>query len=131
MDPNKFIDNLKRDKARGVIAPHQIVLISALYNIYQREKKSKLNIDEIDMEFQKVWNKNCDKFLSRSNLLGMPLKAFYNQGFIDVKFNEPVDDFRRLKSLKTNIENVEIGNSLINLFSIKNLDLILNQRFNN
>lgn len=128
MDPNEFIDNLKRDKARGIIAPHQIILLLALNNIYQCTKKNMLSVDEINAEFQNVWSNNTDRFQSKSNLVGMPLKALYNQGFIELNINGEIQDYRRFEQLQHHVTQVTIGKQLVELFSAKNLNPILKER---
>lgn len=35
MNAEEFVNNLKRDKARGSLTPHQIILLIALLKIYK------------------------------------------------------------------------------------------------
>ena len=130
MELNKFIDKLKRDKARGVIAPHQIILLYALYNLSNRCGKHTFEIDELNTEFQIVWKRNKDKFQSTSNILGMPLKAFFNQGYINLAFSGELLDFRKLNDLKENIKSVQIGTELLKVFKFENIEDTLINRLN-
>ncbi|MEJ5053918.1 hypothetical protein [Sphingobacterium sp. MYb382] len=130
MTLNIFIDNLKRDKARGVIAPHQIVLLCALYNLFERYDKVTFDIEELNTEFQLVWKENKDRFQSISNILGMPLKALLNQGHVNLNCSNKVLDFRRLNNLKTNIKSVQIGTELSKIFTLENVKKTLINRLN-
>ena len=121
MDPKEFIDKLKRDKARGIIAPHQIVLLIALLNIYEQKGSSIFNIEEINFEFQKVWKEHSTKFNSNNNLVGMPLKALYNQGYITIEILNNIRDFRKLSNLIDNINVITLENDLLELFTFENI----------
>lgn len=119
MDANEFIDNLRRDKACGVIAPHQIILLVALHNIYNEKHNTILNVDEVNTEFQKVWSQNNEKFQSKSNLVGMPLKALYNQRLIDLDVRGQIKDFRRLSDLKENIYKIILCKELATFLEVE------------
>ena len=67
MDINEFVDNLKRDKARGKIAPHQIILLTALYRLYYKNKTSSFNIEELIIEFNEIWENNKQNVHSLNN----------------------------------------------------------------
>lgn len=129
MKADEFIDNLKRDRARGVIAPHQVVLLLSFYNLFREKNTTIFDIEELNLEFQKVWSKYNSKFTSKSNLVGMPLKALFNQGYIDMDLKKSIIDFRNISLLRENIKCVKIKSEIISLFSAENLEDILINRF--
>lgn len=130
VNANEFINGLKRDKARGTIAPHQIVLLLAFYKIFQDNTLDILtiNIQDLNNEFQKVWSLNKDKFSSKSNILGMPLKALYNQKYIEINIKEPITDFRNISYLQKKINFIKINSELVELFQISDIETILKKR---
>jgi hypothetical protein len=117
MDSNEFIDGLKRDKARGNLAPHQIILLLALLNLDKENNSSVLDIFSLNNEFQKVWNEHQDKFESKNNKIGLPLKAFVNKGYIELVVSNTIKDLRSNSELESKISNLKIGNELLKLFS--------------
>lgn len=116
MDPNIFIDNLRRDKARGIIAPHQIVLLLALYSLFRQTGKIHFNIEEVNSSFQLVWKENKDKFKSTNNNVGLPLKSLNSQGIIKLEIVSSIFDFRNLKNLNDGINKVNLTEVLLKVF---------------
>lgn len=116
MSPEEFIDGLKRDRARGSLAPHQIILLIALSKIYKKSGKVLTDILILNTEFQEVWNTYKNEFKTTNNKLGMPLKAFVNKGYLTIKISEEIKDFRNLTELETKISQVVIEDVLITLF---------------
>ena len=116
MEINEFIDNLKRDKARGELAPHQIILIISLYNLYIENNSKTLNIEDLISTFNKVWKENQDKFKTKNCNLGMPLKVFVNREYLEIDIKEDIVDFRSKTELTNKIIKIEICAILKNLF---------------
>lgn len=116
MNPEEFINNLKRDKARGSLAPHQIILLIALSKIYKKSGKKLTDILILNSDFQEVWNTYKDQFKTTNNKLGMPLKAFVNKGYLTIEISEEINDFRNLLELETKISKLVIEDILTNLF---------------
>lgn len=119
MDIKIFIGSLKRDKARGKLAPHQIILLTALYRLYYKNKTSTFNIDELIIEFNEIWENNKLKFHSINNNIGMPLKVFEKKGYLHLKhknIENRIEDYRNTTNLKESIEGVKTDNVLIQLF---------------
>ena len=96
MNTEEFVNNLKRDKARGNLAPHQIILLIALSNIYSISKSNLTDITTLNNEFQKVWKEYKNLFISKNNKVGLPLKAFVNRGYLNLIINECINDFRNI-----------------------------------
>jgi len=120
-----FIDNLKRDKARGNTAPHQVLLLISLHNLYNEKRHFDFEIKEIISSFDETWKKYEHLFQTKSKIVGMPLKAFYNQGFIDLEFYTEIKDFRNKNSLEQNIKAIVLNNSLkdfLTTANVKNLE---------
>jgi hypothetical protein len=47
MDIKEFIDSLKRDKARGALAPHQIILLLSLHKLNSENKSKILKLEDL------------------------------------------------------------------------------------
>jgi hypothetical protein len=121
MDINEFVDNLKRDKARGELAPHQIILLISLYNLCIVNNSQILTIEDLISTFNKVWKENQDKFKTKNCNLGMPLKVFINKGYLEIEIKEEIIDFRSKTELKSKISKIKINKILLNLF--KNIEI--------
>jgi hypothetical protein len=116
MEINEFIDNLKRDKARGELAPHQIILLISLYNSYTENNSETLHIEDLISTFNKVWKESQDRFKTKNCNLGMPLKVFVNRGYLEIDVKENIIDFRSKTELTNKITRIEISPVLQNLF---------------
>ncbi|WP_282148394.1 hypothetical protein [Algibacter lectus] len=112
----EFVDNLKRDKARGNLAPHQIILLISLYNLNLENNSEILTIEELVSTFNKVWKENQDKFKTKNCNLGMPLKVFVNRGYLEIKIKEDIVDFRSKTELRSKITTIKINLELLRLF---------------
>ncbi|MFV8361446.1 hypothetical protein [Flavobacterium sp. LS1P3] len=128
MNIEEFVNNLKRDKARGNLAPHQIILLIALSNIYFVTKSNSTDIYTLNNEFQKVWNIYKNEFPTTNNKLGMPLKAFVNKGYLTIQISEEINDFRNLSELESKISNLVIEDILITLFKANKVEEYLISR---
>ena len=115
MNIKLFIDNLKRDKARGNLAPHQIILLISLYQSHTKHKSNYINITELITYFDQAWEENNDKFKSKNCNPGMPIKAFINNEYLDVSMTEEIN-FRNRNELESKILDIKITPLLINLF---------------
>ena len=122
MSPEEFIDGLKRDRARGSLAPHQIILWIALSKIYKKSGKVLTDILILNTEFQVVWNSYKNEFKTTNNKLGMPLKAFVNKGYLSIEISEEINDFRNLLELETKISKLAIEDILITFFKIEKIE---------
>jgi len=130
MDIKEFIDNLKRDKARGELAPHQIILLISLYKLYTKNNSEILIIEDLISIFNKVWKENQVKFKTKNCNLGMPLKVFVNRGYLEIDIKEDIVDFRSRTELKFKITSLKINRILLELFADTELDDYLKTRIN-
>lgn len=121
MNTEEFVNNLKRDKARGNLAPHQIILLIALSNIYSIYKSDSTDIYALNSEFQKVWTEYSNLFISKNNKVGLPLRAFVNREYLQLIITEGIKDFRNISELEEKISNVKIDRSILQLF--KDIDI--------
>ena len=128
MTAESFVDDLKRDKARGSLAPHQIILLIALLRLYKKNVEILNDISILNSEFQEVWNTYKNEFKTTNNKLGMPLKVFVNKGYLTIKITEQINDFRNLSELETKISQVIIEDILILLFKIEKIEEYLVSR---
>lgn len=117
-----FINNLKRDRARGSLAPHQIILLIALHRLYKENGKILNDITNLNSEFQEVWNTYKNEFKTTNNKLGMPLKAFVNKGYLTIQITDQISDFRKISELESKISQVVIENVIISLFKIEKVE---------
>jgi hypothetical protein len=122
MNPEEFIDGLKRDRARGSLAPHQIILLIALSKIYKKSGKVLTDILILNSEFQDVWNIHKNQFKTTNNKLGMPLKAFVNKGYLTIQISEEINDFRNLSELESKISKLVIEDILTNIFKADKIE---------
>jgi hypothetical protein len=130
MDINEFVDNLKRDKARGELAPHQIILLISLYNLYIENNSKTLSIEELISTFNKVWKENQDKFKTKNCNLGMPLKVFVNRECLEIDIKEDIIDFRSKTELRSKITEIRISLILLSFFNNTELEHYLKTRIN-
>ncbi|MFY8180844.1 MAG: hypothetical protein ACOVLG_03635 [Flavobacterium sp.] len=128
MIAEEFINNLKRDKARGSLAPHQIILLIALSKVYKKSGKNLNDILILNNEFQEVWKTYKNEFKTTNNKLGMPLKAFINKGYLTIEISDQILDFRNLSELESKISNLVIEDILISLFKLDNIEEYLVSR---
>jgi hypothetical protein len=128
MNIKYFIDSLKRDKARGNLAPHQIILLLALRNLYKENNSSILDIFSLNNEFKKVWNEHQDKFESKNNKIGLPLKAFVNKGYIELVVTNTINDFRNNSELESKITSLTVSYELLKLYSDESIENYLTSR---
>jgi len=117
MESKVFIDGLKRDKARGNLAPHQIILLISLLNLYKENESDTFDIFSLNNEFQKIWNDHQYKFKTINNKIGLPLKAFNNRGYIELDVKDTINDFRNNLELMSKISSLKIDNVLLKLFA--------------
>ncbi|RKS03070.1 hypothetical protein C8C84_2811 [Flavobacterium sp. 102] len=122
MIAEEFINNLKRDKARGSLAPHQIILLISLFRIYNKNEKKITDILILNNEFQEVWYNFKSEFKSTNNKLGLPLKAFVNKGYLTIGTNDQIFDFRNLSELESKISKLEMQDILIALFKVDKIE---------
>lgn len=128
MTAENFVDNLKRDKARGSLAPHQIILLIALSKIYNKSGKNLNDVLILNSEFQEVWNTYKNEFKTTNNKLGMPLKALVNKGYITIEICEEINDFRNLLELESKISKLVIEDVLTTFFKVDKIEEYLISR---
>lgn len=128
MNPEEFINGLKRDRARGNLAPHQIILLIALSKIYKKSGKNLNDILILNSVFQEVWNTYKSQFKTTNNKLGMPLKAFVNKGYLTIQISEEIKDFRNLSELESKISKLIIEDFLITFFKVDKIEEYLISR---
>lgn len=110
----EFVDNLNRDRARGTLAPHQIILLMSLSKIYRKGRKKHLDILTLNEVFQKVWQLHKNEFKTTNNKLGLPLKAFVNKGYLTINTSDEIKDFRNQAELEAKIIQIVLEDILIN-----------------
>lgn len=116
MNTEEFVNNLKRDKARGNLAPHQIILLIALSNIYSISKSDSTDINTLNSEFQKVWKEHKNLFISKNNKIGLPLKAFVNREYLQLITTDVINDFRNNLELETKVKSIKMYKATTQLF---------------
>jgi len=124
----EFVDNLKRDKARGDLAPHQIILLLSLHKLYSENKSITFEISDLMDAFNLTWKEHQNSFKTKNNNLGMPLKVFVNKGYLEINITEDINDFRSKTELRTKIAKLEINIILLNLFKNTELSAYLHTR---
>jgi hypothetical protein len=118
MDKYKFfIDNLKRDKARGNLAPHQIILLISFINLDSSFSKNQYNIDELIKEFDANWNINAHFFATKNNNIGMPLKALLNKNLIEIKTNEVIINYRNRNEISLKVGCIKLSQELMDFLN--------------
>lgn len=112
----EFVDNLKRDKARGSLAPHQIILLITLFDTFKEDNSGIFDIANLNRKFKENWKAHQNKFKTKNNKIGLPLKAFINKGYIEIKTNDDINDFRNNSELESKITMLKIDSILLNIF---------------
>ena len=112
-----FIDNLKRDKARGELAPHQIILLISLNKLYSKNKSKIIEIGDLLDSFSLTWKEHQDRFKTKNCNLGMPLKVFVNKDYLEIEIKEEINDFRSKTELRSKITLVRINPLLTNILN--------------
>jgi hypothetical protein len=120
---DKFINELKRDKAHGGTSPHQIILLISFFNL----GKHKLNIDELILEFDKNWEKYKDLFKSTNRNIGMPLKAMMNKKLINLETIKPIQNYRDVRGIYENVRSVSLSEDTINFLKKINLSHLIDR----
>jgi hypothetical protein len=123
-----FIDNLKRDKARGDLAPHQILLLISLYKLYSESKSCIIEIVDLIDAFSLTWKENQNSFKTKNCNLGMPLKVFINRDYLEIQIKEDIIDFRNKTELKSKISSIKISPLLLNILSKQEISEYLKTR---
>jgi len=116
MDLKVFIDGLKRDRARGSLAPHQIILLISLFDIFKEYGSGTFDIVSLNNKFKENWKEHQHKFKTKNNKIGLPLKAFINKGYIEIETNADINDFRNNSELESKISMLKIDNILLDIF---------------
>lgn len=117
MDKELFIDNLRRDKASGNLAPHQIILLISFKALTSYFMKNQYHIDELIKEFDTNWSKYSHLFTTKNNNIGMPLKALLNKNLIEIKTNDAILNFRNRNEILTKIDSIKFSQELIAFLS--------------
>lgn len=120
IDNDDFIASLKRDKARGYLAPHQIILLISFFNL----GKEKLNIDELIKAFDENWKKYAYLFNSKNRNIGLPLKALSNKGLVIMYLLQPIDNFRNVNELIEKVKSISFSDELISFLKKVNLEYL-------
>jgi hypothetical protein len=119
---NDFIDSLSRDKVRGDIAPHQIILLISLLNLYTPLLKKQIDIDELIKEFDLNWNKYDYLYKSINKNAGLPLKALYNKGLLTIDMYKPIEDYRNMGEISQKIQKISLNDELTRFLSLAKLE---------
>lgn len=124
----EFVDNLKRDKARGDLAPHQIILLISLHKLYVENNSNIIEIGDLMDTFRFTWKEHQSSFKTKNSNLGMPLKVFVNRNYLEINIKEDINDFRSKTELKFKIKSLKINSVLLSLFQRPNLSEYLKTR---
>lgn len=130
MKIKNFADNLKRDKARGNLAPHQIILLMSLHKIYSKNNSIVINISDLLETFKTIWKNNQNLFKSKNCNLGLPLRAFVNNGFLEISITAEIKDFRNRKELTNKISELKLSDLLLNILKEKDFYEYIKTRIN-
>lgn len=125
---DEFIDSLKRDKTRGELAPHQIILLLTFLEVYKSNQSINFQIIQLIETFDKKWNEHQVKFKTKNKCIGMPIKAFYNKGLIEIDFTATITDFRRNNELSSKISNIRIGEEILKVLITEKIKEYLIER---
>lgn len=128
MNITEFIDNLKRDKARGNLAPHQIILLISLYKLYSDKKSNIIEIGDLMDTFSFTWKEHQNSFKTKNCNVGMPLKVFVNKDYLEIELTENIIDFRSKTELGSKIKSLKLNSVLLTLFKNPNLAEYLKNR---
>jgi|GEM_PF-5317000 len=121
IDKYNFIDSLNRDRARGNLAPHQLILLISFFKL----KKDSLTIDELIVEFDNNWQVYKQLFKSTNKNIGMPLQAMLNKGLISIGTSGFISNFRSREEVVNKVNIVVIERELKGFLNEANLsDLI-------
>lgn len=126
----EFIDNLKRDKARGELAPHQIILLLSLHKLYSESKSSIIEIGDLMGAFSLIWKEHQNSFKTKNSNLGMPLKVFVNKSYLEIDITDSINDFRSKTELKSKVIQIKISTILLNLLKNPEFSAYLKTRVN-
>lgn len=123
-----FINNLNRDKARGDLAPHQIILLISLNRFSSKNSSDTINISDLINVFEKVWDEHKDIFKSTNNNIGFPLKSFIHKKYISISISDEINDFRNYNELESKISNLIIESSLLSILNVDQIEEYLISR---
>lgn len=110
-----FVNNLKRDKARGDLAPHQIILLLSIQKICNLQNSNIISISHLIDTFEVVWKENEEKFKTKNCNLGMPLKVFVDKEYLEIDLNQNINDFRNKTELNAKIKQILVSPILKNI----------------
>ncbi|WP_293786889.1 hypothetical protein [uncultured Pedobacter sp.] len=120
LDQDNFIDSLKRDRARGNLAPHQIILLISFFNL----GKDRLTIHELVSEFDKNWETYKHLFKSNNRNIGMPLKAMLNNNLITIETFSSIENHRNTREILSKIILVSLSETLTEFFTSVNKEYL-------
>jgi hypothetical protein len=121
---SNFINNLKLGKKESgdSYAPHQILLLTALYRTYLSSQSDYLKFSESKNHFDDIWLENLTKFKSRNQDFGMPLGVFTKRSFISIELYDKGQVIKRFrkneKELRSKIEFIKLSDEIKNLFKV-------------
>jgi len=120
----KFINELSRDKVRGTIAPHQIILLISFFNLYHATSRKQFEFKELADEFYASWKKYQHLFKSKNNNIGMPLHALYKRDLIEITVSYTIIDYRNIEELSQKIKYTSFNKELIKFLKTVDLDYL-------
>lgn len=116
-----FIDSLKRDRARGNLAPHQIILLISFFNL----GKDRLTIHELILEFDKNWETYKHLFKSTNRNIGMPLKAMLNKNLISIQTSSLIENYKSTTEIIEKVAKVILEKELCHFLGKTNSNILL------
>ncbi|WP_282018187.1 hypothetical protein [Salegentibacter mishustinae] len=116
----KILNNLNRDRARGIKAPHQIILLISISEYFKQENKQTISLDKLNQLFTYKWIENEQAFQSDNKDIVMPFKALHNLNLIQTKI-EPqlLNSIRSFNDLSQKISEIRLEDGLAEI--LKNL----------
>ena len=66
---------MKIDRARGETAPHQIILLATLFDLFKLNTKPQVKLAEISGKFGVIWVSNNHRFSTTNMNLARPVPA--------------------------------------------------------
>lgn len=120
-----FIEGLKRDRARGSIAPHQIILLISFLNLTNSLAKNHYKIEELSIEFDSNWAKYSHLYSTKNINIGMPIKAMMNKSLLEIKTKDTIFNYRKRKEILSKIETIKLSNELKTFLNSVNLDYLI------
>ncbi|SOC81567.1 hypothetical protein SAMN06296241_3146 [Salinimicrobium sediminis] len=117
-----ILEHLNRDKARGNIAPHQVILLIAISNHVEKYRRQLLPLPQVKEIFDEIWLHKEQLFRSNNTDIVMPLKALQRAELIHLRITEDqIQGVRSYNQLREVVTDIELSNELFEILkSLRN-----------